>query len=108
MDILIAACNFVLSSLCVVDQLVAAVKILKGRGRAGCVPDFKSYRTVISDSEEHFEALGLLKRMAKSGVNPRTRNHCEIIGRTTSRKGNMESLTFFISWRQFYPVGFEL
>lgn len=108
MDILIAGLVILYYHPRVVDQLVNAVKLLKGMGRAGCVPDLKSYSTVIADSEEHFKALDFMKQMAKPGVYPRTRNHCEIIGRTPARKGNMESLTLFISWRQFYPVGFEL
>ncbi|KAK7269833.1 hypothetical protein RIF29_22595 [Crotalaria pallida] len=40
-------CNYLLSSLCAVDQLVEAVKVLKGMGGAGCIPDFTSYGIVI-------------------------------------------------------------
>jgi len=40
-------------------------------GRAGCVPDLKSYSTVISDSEEHFKALDFMKQMANLGSIPR-------------------------------------
>lgn len=40
-------CNYLLSSLCAVDQLVEAVEVLKGMGGAGCIPDSNSYGIVI-------------------------------------------------------------
>lgn len=46
---------FLLSSLCTVDQLVDAVKVLKGMGRAGYVPDLETYNIVIQkDFSRHW------------------------------------------------------
>jgi len=50
LDILIVGLVILYYYLCVIDQLVDAVKPLKGIGRAGCVPNLKSYNTVIGDS----------------------------------------------------------
>lgn len=36
-------CNYVISSLCAVDQVDEAVKVLKGMGGAICIPDLDSY-----------------------------------------------------------------
>ncbi|KAK7324697.1 hypothetical protein VNO77_28463 [Canavalia gladiata] len=40
-------CNYLLSSLCAVDQLAEAVKVLRGMCGAGCIPDSNSYGIVI-------------------------------------------------------------
>ncbi|XP_041007078.1 pentatricopeptide repeat-containing protein At1g06270 [Juglans microcarpa x Juglans regia] len=68
-------CNYLISSLCRVDQLVEAVKVLKGMVGAGCVPDLESYDIVIgamSTVRKTNDATDMLKEMvAKMGLMPR-------------------------------------
>ncbi|XP_061364274.1 pentatricopeptide repeat-containing protein At1g06270 [Gastrolobium bilobum] len=67
-------CNYLLSSLCAVDQSVEAVKVLKGMGGAGCIPDSNSYGIVIGAMcrvRRTAEAQDLLKQMlVKYGLTP--------------------------------------
>lgn len=42
-----ATCNFLLSSLCAVDELGEAIAVLRELSSAGCSPDSESYGTVI-------------------------------------------------------------
>ncbi|XP_019443349.1 PREDICTED: pentatricopeptide repeat-containing protein At1g06270 [Lupinus angustifolius] len=67
-------CNYLLSSLCAVDQLAEAVKVLKGMGGAGCIPDFTSYGIVIGALcrvRKTIEAEDLVKTMVvKYGLTP--------------------------------------
>lgn len=67
-------CNYLLSSLCAVDQLVEAVKVLKGMGGARCIPDFNSYGIVIGalcKVRRTAEAEDLMKQMVvKYGLTP--------------------------------------
>ncbi|MED6121864.1 hypothetical protein PIB30_034097 [Stylosanthes scabra] len=67
-------CNYLLSSLCAVDQFAEAVKVLKGMGGAGCIPDLNSYGIVIgaiSRARKTVEALDLMKQMVvKYGLTP--------------------------------------
>ncbi|KAF5732596.1 hypothetical protein HS088_TW17G00126 [Tripterygium wilfordii] len=68
-------CNYLISSLCAMDQLVEAVNVLKGMAGAGCVPDLESYGTVIgamSVARKTAEAVEMLKQMVvKVGLTPR-------------------------------------
>jgi pentatricopeptide repeat protein len=67
-------CNYLLSSLCAVDQLVEAVNVLKGMGGAGCVPDSNSYGVVIGAMckvRRTSDAQDLMKQMVeKYGLTP--------------------------------------
>ncbi|RDX57748.1 Pentatricopeptide repeat-containing protein, partial [Mucuna pruriens] len=67
-------CNYLLSSLSAVDQLVEAVKVLRGMGGAGCIPDSNSYRTVIGAMcrvRKTGEAQDLMKQMVvQYGLTP--------------------------------------
>ncbi|XP_028807806.1 pentatricopeptide repeat-containing protein At1g06270 [Neltuma alba] len=59
-------CNYLLSSLCAVDQWMEAVKVLKGMSGAGCFPDQESYAIVIRATcrvRRTTEALDLMKQM---------------------------------------------
>ncbi|MFS7991396.1 putative tetratricopeptide-like helical domain superfamily [Helianthus anomalus] len=42
-----AVCNYLISSLCKVDQYEEAVQVLRSMGAAGCVPDLDSFGSVI-------------------------------------------------------------
>ncbi|KAL2336707.1 hypothetical protein Fmac_011153 [Flemingia macrophylla] len=67
-------CNNLQSALCAVDQLLEAVKVLRGMGRAGCIPDSNSYGTVIGAMcrvRKTVEAQDLMKQMVvQYGVTP--------------------------------------
>lgn len=67
-------CNYLLSSLCAVDQLVDAVEVLRGMGGAGCIPDSNSYGTVIGAVcrvRKTTEAQDLMKQMVvQYGLTP--------------------------------------
>ncbi|KAL2459201.1 Pentatricopeptide repeat-containing protein [Forsythia ovata] len=45
-------CNYLILSLCKVDQMNEAVKVLKGMCRAGCIPNLDSYGTIIGELSE--------------------------------------------------------
>ncbi|EEF37275.1 pentatricopeptide repeat-containing protein At1g06270 [Ricinus communis] len=68
-------CNYIIYSLCSVDQLPEAVKVLKGMSGAGCVPDLECYDTVIgsmSKARKTVDAVEIMKEMVvKVGLNPR-------------------------------------
>ncbi|XP_065876280.1 pentatricopeptide repeat-containing protein At1g06270 [Euphorbia lathyris] len=68
-------CNYLLYSLCAVDQLQEAVKVLKGMGKAGCVPDLAGYSTVVNSFcriRKSAYAVEMMKEMVvKFGLNPR-------------------------------------
>ncbi|XP_059450136.1 pentatricopeptide repeat-containing protein At1g06270 [Corylus avellana] len=68
-------CNYLISSLCAVDQLAEAVKVLKGMGGAGCVPDLESYGIVINamcSIRKTTDAAEMLTEMVvKMGLTPR-------------------------------------
>ncbi|KAL5542151.1 hypothetical protein UlMin_009861 [Ulmus minor] len=68
-------CNYLISSLCAVDQLMEAVKVLKGMAGAGCVPYLESYDTVIKAMcklRRTAEAVDMIKLMVeKLGLTPR-------------------------------------
>ncbi|KAL2986266.1 hypothetical protein AAZX31_12G196600 [Glycine max] len=67
-------CNYLLSSLCAVDQLEEAVKVLRGMGGAGCIPDSSSYGAVIGAMcrvRKTAKALDLMKQMVvQYGLTP--------------------------------------
>lgn len=68
-------CNYLISSLCAVDQLTEAVKVLKGMAGAGCIPDLESYDTVIKSMckvRRTADSLDMVKQMVeKVGLTPR-------------------------------------
>ncbi|KAK4255569.1 hypothetical protein QN277_008555 [Acacia crassicarpa] len=67
-------CNYLLSSLCAVDEWMEAVKVLKRMSGAGCFPDHESYAIVIGAMcrvRRTAEARDLMKHMVgKCGLTP--------------------------------------
>ncbi|KAL9243770.1 hypothetical protein vseg_017619 [Gypsophila vaccaria] len=67
--------NFVIKSLCNVDQLDEAVEVLKGMIQAGCIPDVDSYSPVITalcQMRKTDKALALTREMVgKMELSPR-------------------------------------
>ncbi|CAI9089694.1 OLC1v1024313C2 [Oldenlandia corymbosa var. corymbosa] len=68
-------CNYLILSLCRADQLKEAFKVLKGMGRAGCVPDLDTYGTLIAamaDLKMTSNVVELMKEMVGTfGLCPR-------------------------------------
>ncbi|XP_062020045.1 pentatricopeptide repeat-containing protein At1g06270 [Rosa rugosa] len=107
-----STCNYLIWSLCDVDQLNEAVKVLKGMNRAGCVPDLESFDTVVRAMcrvRKTSEALDMIKKMVeKVGLTPRQGT---IVKVAAALRANREiwravELIEFLE-RKDYPVGFE-
>lgn len=68
-------CNYLISSLCSIDQLDEAVNVLNEMSKARCTPDLDSYGTIISKMcalRKSREASEMMKEMVeKFGLNPR-------------------------------------
>lgn len=105
-------CNYLISSLCDVDQLMEAVKVLKGMARAGCFPDLESYSVVIgamSSVRRTNDAVEMLKEMvAEVGLVPR---HTTVVKVAAALRANREMLKAvelieFLE-REDFLVGFE-
>ncbi|KAK0588668.1 hypothetical protein LWI29_003928 [Acer saccharum] len=105
-------CNYLISSLCAVDQLAEAVKVLKGMGRAGCIPDLESYGTVIgamSTIRRTADAVEMMKEMvAKVGLMPRQGTIVKVAAalRANREMWKAVELIEFLE-REGCPVGFE-
>ncbi|XP_050205391.1 pentatricopeptide repeat-containing protein At1g06270 [Mercurialis annua] len=86
-----SVCNYVLFSLCCVDQLGEAVHVLKCMSGAGCVPDLESYGNVIGSlckAGKTGHAVELMKEMVvKSGLIPRQGTLVKLIA---ALRGNRE------------------
>ncbi|XP_050385187.1 pentatricopeptide repeat-containing protein At1g06270 [Argentina anserina] len=107
-----STCNYLISSLCAVDQLNEAVKLLKGMSKAGCVPDLESFDTVVGAMctvRKTSEALDMIKKMVeKVGLTPRQGT---IVKVASALRANREiwravELIEFLEGKD-YPVGFE-
>ncbi|XP_015072143.1 pentatricopeptide repeat-containing protein At1g06270 [Solanum pennellii] len=68
-------CNYLISSLCKVDQIDEAVNVLKGMGRAGCSPDLDCYGSLIDNLSELRLTSAIIKSLnemvAIFGLSPR-------------------------------------
>lgn len=108
----IGTCNYLISSLCGVDLLEEAVKVLKNISKIGCIPNLESYGAVINTMcrvRRNDDSVELMKQMVKAGLSPRQgtvvkvtaalRDHREI-------QKAMEMIEFLE--RYGYPLGFEI
>ncbi|KAK9689785.1 hypothetical protein RND81_09G081000 [Saponaria officinalis] len=68
-------CNFIIESLCNVDQLDEGIEVLKGMIKAGCIPDVDSYSSLIGafcQMRKTDKAVSLMKEMVgKMELSPR-------------------------------------
>ncbi|XP_074290006.1 pentatricopeptide repeat-containing protein At1g06270-like [Silene latifolia] len=68
-------CNFIIKSLCNVDELEEAIEVQKGMLRAKCIPDVDSYSSVIAafcQIRKTDKAIALMKEMVgKMELSPR-------------------------------------
>ncbi|KAJ8573437.1 hypothetical protein K7X08_009948 [Anisodus acutangulus] len=62
-------CNYLILSLCKVDQIDEAVNVLKGMVRAGCIPDLDSYAlAAIRANKEIRRAIEVIEFLTNEGV----------------------------------------
>lgn len=83
-------CGYLISSLCNVDQLDEALKVLKEMGKAGCLPDLEGYGSVIAAlcaMRRNTEATGLMKEMvAEMGLTPRQGTVLKLVASLRAKK----------------------
>lgn len=68
-------CNYLVSSLCAVDKLDEAIKVLEGMSDAGCIPDLESYGAVVNSmclARKTSDVVRIVKEMvSKARISPR-------------------------------------
>ena len=107
-----STCNYLISSLCAVDELDEAVKVLKGMSRVGCVPDLESFDTVVGAMcrvRKTSEALDMTKKMVDIvGLTPRQGTIVKVVAalRANREIWRAVQLIEFLE-KKDYPVGFE-
>jgi pentatricopeptide repeat protein len=105
-------CNYLISSLCAVDKLAEAVKVLKGMGGAGCVPDLESYGIVIRAMcrvRKTADAAEMLKQMVvRMGLTPRQETVVKVAAALQANKEIWKAVEMveFLE-REGCTVGFE-
>ncbi|KAM7498023.1 hypothetical protein LguiA_022437 [Lonicera macranthoides] len=105
-------CNYLISSLCKVDQSTEAVQVLKGMAGAGCIPDLDSYGYVIGPMcklRRTPNVVELMKDMvARFGLSPRQEMVVKVLGAIRSRKDMWRGVEMieFLQSNGVY-VGFE-
>ena len=105
-------CNFIIKSLCAVNQLEEAIEVIRGMVKTVCFPDFESYCTVIaafSALRQTDNAVTLLKEMVgKLNISPRQGT---LVKLASSLRANKEiwraaEMIEFLEQKGFH-VGFE-
>jgi pentatricopeptide repeat protein len=105
-------CNYLISSLCKVDQLTEAVKVLKGMCGTGCIPDLDSYDYIIGYMCKYRRIAGVIElvhdMVGRLGLTPRHQTVVKVLGLFRSKKDmrrGVEMLEFLSS--NGVNVGFE-
>ncbi|KAH7533164.1 pentatricopeptide repeat-containing protein At1g06270 [Ziziphus jujuba] len=106
-------CNYLILSLCAVDQLMEAVKVLKGLSGAGCVPDLESYNAVISSMckvRRTTEAVDMIKQMVvKVGLAPRQGTLVKVMATLRANREMWRAVEVVeLLERERCAVGFEI
>ncbi|GMI90715.1 hypothetical protein like AT1G06270 [Hibiscus trionum] len=105
-------CNYLISSLCAVDQLEEAAKILKGMNGAGCLPDLESFAGLIiamCTVRRTGDAVELMKQMVqKARLTPRQRTVMKVMATLRANREIWKAVKLieFLE-RKGIPVGFE-
>ncbi|XAR49568.1 hypothetical protein NMG60_11032816 [Bertholletia excelsa] len=105
-------CNYLISSLCAIDQLTEALKVLKSMAGAGCLPDLESYGAVIGAmcaSRRTKAVVENVKEMvAKVGLTPRQETVVNVVATMRANKEiwRAAELIEFLEGAGI-PVGFE-
>ncbi|KAM3323163.1 pentatricopeptide repeat-containing protein [Capsicum chacoense] len=83
-------CNYLISSLCKVDQIDEAVNVSKGMARAGCNPDLDSYGTLIDNLSELRMTSAIIETLnemvARFGLSPRKETLVKALGAIRANK----------------------
>lgn len=82
-------CNYLISSLCKVDQSKEAVQVLRGMCKSGCVPDLDTYGIVIGAMcriRRITVVAELMREMVKFGLTPRQEIVVKVIKTMKARK----------------------
>lgn len=82
-------CNYLISSLCKVDQSNEAIHVLRGMCKAGCIPDLDTYGIVIGamcKTRRIYVVVELMKDMVKFGLTPRQEIVVKVIAAIRARK----------------------
>lgn len=76
-------CNYLMLSLCRVDQFKEALRVLKGMGGAGCIPNLDSYGTLIGemcDRRMTTDMIEMVKEMViRVRLNPRQETVVKVV-----------------------------
>ncbi|XP_022718340.1 pentatricopeptide repeat-containing protein At1g06270 [Durio zibethinus] len=105
-------CNYIISSLCAVDLLEEAVKVLKGMSGAGCPPDLESYSGLIAAMctfRRTVDAVELVKQMVqKARLTPRQGTVMKLVATLLANREIWKAVEMieFLE-RKGNPVGFE-
>ena len=105
-------CNYIISSLCAVDQLDEAVKVLRRMSRAGCPPDLESYAGLIAAMckfRRTVDAVELVKQMVqKVRLTPRQGTVVKVMATLRANREIWKAVEMieFLE-RKGNPVGFE-
>ncbi|CAK7323983.1 unnamed protein product [Dovyalis caffra] len=105
-------CNYIMLSLCNVDQLIEAVKVLKDMGKVGCFPDLESYGIVIGAMcrvRKCDDAIEMVKEMVvKMRLSPRQGVVVKVLAalRANREMRKAGEMVEFLE-KEEYGVGFE-
>lgn len=105
-------CNFIIKSLCAVDQLEEAVEVLRGMVEVACVPDVESYCTIIAafcEFQKTDKALALMEEMVgKLNLSPRQGTLLKLVASLRANKEiwRASEMIEFLDKKGFH-VGFE-
>ncbi|XP_010522113.1 PREDICTED: pentatricopeptide repeat-containing protein At1g06270 [Tarenaya hassleriana] len=105
-------CNFLVSSLCAVDQTDEAINVVKEMGAASCIPDAESYGAVISSmclARKTKHVVGMIKQMvSKAGISPRQGMLSKVAAALRANREIRKAVDMidFVE-SQGYPVEFE-
>lgn len=105
-------CNYLISSLCAIDELAEAFQVLKGMGGAGCVPDLESYGTLISAAtalRRTDKAVELLKEMVvKVKLTPRQGTIINVVAALRANREVRRAVEIIeLLEKESHNVGFE-
>lgn len=106
-------CNYLIASLCAVDQLNEAVNVLKGMSGAGCVPDLESYDPIIykmCKARKTKDVFEMVKQLVeKIGLTPREGMILKVIRTMRARRDARRAVEVIeLLEKASLPVTFEI
>lgn len=107
-----ATCNYLLSSLCAVDELCEAIAVLRGLNSSGCSPDSEGYGTVIGAccaARRTEVAAELMREMVgKQRLTPKQGTAVRVVAAMRAN-GEVRQAAEMVGWleREGCGVGFQ-